>query len=313
MSARRLTLRIDDPLAPRPPIDRSIDADASHPPGEEPRFIPAFGPLRASGRLRTVAIDAVHPNARQPRRRFDDAALEQLTVSIRERGILQPPVVRLRPDGRFELIAGERRWRAAQRAGLSSIEVLVKDSDDPGALQDALMENVVRDDLTPVEEARAYATLIDDLAITREELGRRLGRSRASIANHLRILELPDEVLELLEARELTFAHGRALLLCDDHATRRTLARRAAAEGWSKRQLEDAARAAGAPRARTRPGTDPVPADQQALADELEERIARGAGLAVRIRATGRDGYVFTVHGTDAARHLAAVLAGGGR
>ncbi|MGH3026181.1 MAG: ParB/RepB/Spo0J family partition protein, partial [Gaiellaceae bacterium] len=252
----------------------------------------------------------IAPNTRQPRTRFDADELEALTSSIRERGVLQPPIVRELAGGRFELIAGERRWRAAQLAGLTEIEVLIRETDDSGALQDALVENVMRRDLSPVEQARAYATLIDDLQITREELGHRLGLSRASISNHLRLLDLPDDVLELLDRGEPTFAHGRALLLCDDNQTRRALARKAVAEGLSKRQLEDAARSAGAPRTRPQQ-SERVPADRQAVADRLEDAIGRASGLAVSVRASPGDRYVFTLHGREAAERAAAMLGGG--
>lgn len=209
--------------------------------GEQRRSSPGavFSALADAGRLRTVPITAIEPNPRQPRKRFDDDALQALADSISERGILQPPVVRPVADGRYELIAGERRWRASQLAGLAELDVLVKEADDTDALEDALMENTARADLSPVEEARAYELLIEDLGIARAELGRRVGRSRAAISNHLRLLELPDDALELVDAGELSFAHGRALLLVDGADQRLALARQAVQKGWSTRQLED--------------------------------------------------------------------------
>lgn len=314
-TARRLTLTIDDPLASTAATAGS-PAEPPGPDGQLPGPLgrgrdapPTLARLRSSSRLRTVVITDIAPNARQPRARFIPEELEALAGSIRERGILQPPIVRESPDGRFELIAGERRWRAAQLAGLTEIEVLVRETDDSGALQDALVENVVRCDLSPVEEARAYATLIDDLQLTREELGRRLGRSRATISNHLRLLELPDEVLDLLDTSQLSFAHGRALLACEDHATRRTLARQAVAEGLSKRQLEELIRRAGAPRTRRDSGTAAVPPDQDHAAQHLEDLIARTTGCAVSVRAATGDRYVFTLHGQESAQRIAAILA----
>lgn len=266
-----------------------------------------FSELADAGRLRTVALEAISPNPRQPRRRFDEASLQQLADSIAARGVLQPPVVRAAGgDGRYELVAGERRCRAARLAGRTEIEVLIADVDDAAQLEDAVMENVARDDLSPVEEARAYATLIEDLGITREELGRRVGRSRVSISNHLRLLDLPDEALDLIDGGQLSFAHGRALLLCDDHATRTTLARRAAQEGWSTRQLEEAARAAGAPRARA---PRPAPsAEQLAFARRLEDAVSHASGVDVRVRGTASDEYTFTVTGAESARALAERL-----
>ena len=265
-----------------------------------------FGDLANDGRLRTIAIDSITPNPRQPRRRFDEAALDGLAASITARGVLQPPVARERPNGQHELIAGERRWRAAIRAGLTTIEVLIKDDDDAGSLEDALVENVVREDLSPIEKARAYGTIIEDLGLTREGLGHRLGQSRVSISNHLRLLDLPDPALELIDDGTLTFAHGRALLLCDDHNTRSHLARQAASQGWSTRELEDAARNAGAPRAR-RPKHRRNP-EHQAIARQLADATSKATGIDIRIRATGNNTYTFTIHGHDAARVLAQQL-----
>jgi ParB family chromosome partitioning protein len=265
-----------------------------------------FGELAATGRLRTVALDAITPNPRQPRRRLDEARLQALADSIAERGVLQPPVVREVGEGHYELVAGERRWRAARLAGLAELEVLVGDADDGASLADAVMENTAREDLSPVEEARAYATMIEDLGITREQVGRRVGRSRESISNHLRLLDLPDVVLDLLDEGVLSFAHGRALLLCDEHATRRSLAQQAAAEGWSTRELEQRARAAGAPRART-PALARS-AEQDVLTARLGDLVSRASGVDVEVRAGARDAYTFTVRGQDAARALARCL-----
>src|SRR3954467_14662080 len=194
--------------------------------------------------LREVPLDLVVPNPRQPRRRFDEATLAGLAESLRQRGVLQPILVRPQPAGTYELVAGERRWRAAQIAGLETIPALVRTRDDAQALEVALIENMAREDLNPVEEARACAALVEELGLTREEVGRRVGRSRVAVSNLLRLLDLPDEALALLEDGALSEGHGRALLLTADHAARRSLARDAAANGWSVRVLEDRARSA---------------------------------------------------------------------
>jgi len=264
-----------------------------------------FGELAASGRLRTVPVDAIVPNPRQPRRHVDESRLVALSESIAARGVLQPPVVREVEDG-YELVAGERRWRAARLAGLTELEVLLVEGDAETSLVDALMENTARDDLSPIDEARAYATMVEDLGITREEIGRRVGRSRVSVSNHLRLLDLPDVALELIDGGELSFAHGRALLLVDDHGMRSRLARRAVAEGWSTRQLEEQARTAGAPRARriARPA-DP---DREALAVRLGDLVGRAGVVGVVVRANPRGEYAFAVQGEDAARDLARRL-----
>jgi ParB family chromosome partitioning protein len=174
--------------------------------------------------LRNIPPDLIQPNGRQPRRTFDDARLAELAESIRVRGVLQPIVVRPLAGGGFELVAGERRLRAVKMVGLDTVPALVRDTDDWERLDLALAENMARQDLNPVEAARACAMLVDDLGLTKEELGRRVGRSRVAISNLIRLLDLPEEALELIERGELSEGHGRALLLCKDHAARRRLA-----------------------------------------------------------------------------------------
>ena len=197
--------------------------------------------------LRMVPVELIAPNPKQPRRVFDEAALEALAGSLRERGVLQPVLVRPVAGGTYELVAGERRWRAAQIAGLETIPALVRERDDTEALEAALIENMAREDLNPVEEARACAALVEELGLTRETVGLRVGRSRVAVSNLLRLLDLPDEALELLELGHLSEGHGRALLLATDHADRKRLARSAVADGWSVRVLEAKAREANEP------------------------------------------------------------------
>jgi ParB family chromosome partitioning protein len=192
--------------------------------------------------LREIAIELIAPNPQQPRRLFDDDALQSLAESLRVRGVLQPILVRPKPGGTYELIAGERRWRAAQLAGLDSVPALVRPRDDAESLELALIENMAREDLNPVEEARACAALVEELGLSREDVGLRVGRSRVAVSNLLRLLDLPDEALDLLERGELSEGHGRALLLVADHHARKVLARQAAAEQWSVRALEQRAR-----------------------------------------------------------------------
>jgi ParB family transcriptional regulator, chromosome partitioning protein len=236
--------------------------------------------------LRSLPVELVVPNPRQPRRSFDEAALEALAASLRERGILQPVLVRPVAGGTFELVAGERRWRAARLAGLETVPALVRERGDAEALEAALIENMAREDLNPVEEARACAALVEELGLTRESVGLRVGRSRVAVSNLLRLLDLPDEALELLERGDLSAGHGRALLLADDHADRRSLARSAAAEGWSVRTLEARARAAnersaGERHRRRRPEAHP---DQQAAAAEIADALGGALGVEVSVR-----------------------------
>ena len=203
--------------------------------------------------LRHVPVDLIEPNPHQPRQEFDEGAIVALSESLQERGVLQPVLVRPVPGGTYELIAGERRWRAAQLAGFDTVPALVRPDDDAASLELALIENMAREDLNPVEEARACAMLVEELGLTREDVGRRVGRSRVAVTNLLRLLDLPAEVLELIAAGHLTEGHGRALLTASDHETRRRLARTAVQEGWSVRQTEARAREADHPRARRTP------------------------------------------------------------
>ena len=235
--------------------------------------------------LRSLPVELIAPNPRQPRRAFDEAALDALAASLRERGVLQPVLVRPVAGGTYELVAGERRWRAARLAGLETLPALVRRRGDAEALEAALVENMAREDLNPVEEARACAALVEELGLTRESVGLRVGRSRVAVSNLLRLLDLPDEALELLERGALSAGHGRALLLADDHADRRRLARAAAAEGWSVRTLEARARAANArpagERRRQQPAEHP---DQQAAAAEIADALGSALGVEVSVR-----------------------------
>src|SRR3954454_1850794 len=236
--------------------------------------------------LREIPVELIAANPSQPRRHFDEAPLAALAESVRQRGILQPVLVRPVPGGTYELVAGERRWRAAGLAGLETIPALVRSRDDAQSLEVALIENMAREDLNPVEEARACAALVEELGLTREEVGRRIGRSRVAVSNLLRLLDLPDEVLALLEDGSLTEGHGRALLLTDDHAARRRLAREALTGGWSVRDLEAKARAAGKSRpVAGRTARSPHP-DQQAAAESIADALGAVMGTEVKVRPT---------------------------
>jgi ParB family chromosome partitioning protein len=255
--------------------------------------------------LRRLPVDLVVPNPRQPRRDFDEAALEALAGSLRDRGVLQPVLVRPLPGGNYELVAGERRWRAAQIAGLETIPAIVRDRDDADALQAALIENMAREDLNPVEEARACAALVEELGLTRETVGLRVGRSRVAVSNLLRLLDLPDDALELLERGELSAGHGRALLLAEDHADRRSLARTAATEGWSVRTLETRARTANERKPAKRAAKKtPAHPDQQAAAAEIADALGAALGIEVSVRPRA-GGYRVELSFEDPAEALA--------
>ena len=237
------------------------------------------------GGLRDLAVDLIRPNEHQPRKEFGGEALIALSESIRARGILQPLVVRPLGGGEYELVAGERRLRAAKMAGLEQVPALVRETEGSDRLELALIENMAREDLNPVEEARACATLVEDLGITKEELGRRLGRSRVAISNLIRLLALPDEALALLEAGELTEGHGRALLLCKDRGGQRQLARSAVAQAWSVRETERRAKEWGRPQQEKAPIVlHPDLADAIGAA---EDALTAALGREVRVRKTG--------------------------
>ena len=235
--------------------------------------------------LRDIAVELIRPNAQQPRKEFGGESLIALAESIRARGILQPLVVRPLPGGEYELIAGERRLRAAKMAEVAQVPALVRDAPDSDRLELALIENMAREDLNPIEEARACATLVEDLGITKEELGRRLGRSRVAISNLIRLLALPDEALALLETGELSEGHGRALLMCKDHGAQRQLARSAVAQAWSVRETERRAKGWG-----QEPDADKAPIVLHPdLADALgaaEDALTAALGRSVRVKKT---------------------------
>jgi ParB family chromosome partitioning protein len=235
--------------------------------------------------LRDLPIDLIAPNARQPRRHFDEEALVGLAESIKTRGVLQPVLVRPVRGGGFELIAGERRWRAAGLAGLETVPALVRERADAEALEIALIENMAREDLNPIEEARACAALVEELGLTRAEVGRRVGRSRVAVSNLLRLLDLPDEALDLIERRALSEGHGRALLLAPDHGDRRRLAHAAVEGGWSVRELEARARTPSEPQIRVRRTREQHP-DLEAALTVVADAV--GAALGAEARASAR-------------------------
>jgi ParB family chromosome partitioning protein len=235
--------------------------------------------------LREIATELIAPNPSQPRRDFDEEPLLALAESVKARGILQPLVVRPLADGSFELIAGERRLRAARIAGLERVPAVVRETAEGERLELALIENMARQDLNAVEEARACATLVEDLGITKEEVGRRVGRSRVAVSNLVRMLELPDDVLAMIEGGELSGGHGRALLLAKDQQQRLRLARDARAEGWSVRETERRARELeDAPRRRREPGALVIHPDLEDAIGAAEDALAAALGHEVRIR-----------------------------
>lgn len=224
----------------------------------------------------SAPIEEVHPNRAQPRTRFDDAALGELAQSIKELGVLEPILVRKRTQGGFEIIAGERRWRAAQRAGLKEVPIFVRELSTTVAFEAAIVENLQREDLNPVEIARAFQRLVDDHKHTQDSIAQKIGKDRSSIANSLRLLKLPAPVLELIENGELSEGHGRALLTAGSVAAMQKLARAAIERGWSVRETERQARAYAQPE-------KDAPKPKSANVKDLELRLSKGLGSRVSI------------------------------
>jgi ParB family chromosome partitioning protein len=236
----------------------------------------------AEPELARVSVDQIHPNPKQPRKRFDGEAVSGLAESIKAQGLIQPVVLRPRLEGGYELIAGERRWRAAREAGIAEVPAVIRDADDRDTLLLGLVENVAREDLSPIEEARAYAILFDEFGLSLGEVAERVGRSKPAISNRVRLLELPEDVLAMVGRNELTEGHARAVLAVPDNDGRRKLARRIVREGLSVRAAERAARWAGA-RTKERKATsvDPV------VAGRIKEAVKALTGFEAKVGAAG--------------------------
>ncbi|MGH8914335.1 MAG: ParB/RepB/Spo0J family partition protein [Acidimicrobiia bacterium] len=235
------------------------------------------GPTDGGG-LRQVSVDRIKTNPDQPRTRFDDESLEELAASMKEVGVLQPIVVTEDESG-YVLIAGERRWRAAKRAGLGEIPAVVREATGRSTLVEALVENVQRQDLTPLEEARAYQALLENYGMTQDQVAGRVGKSRPAISNTLRLLQLPPAVQEMVDSGDLSAGHARALVGLSDTAFATHLAQRAVDDGWSVRQMEEAVR--------LRKGEKSVPSGVRQLRPveiiELEKRLTDHLGSPVKI------------------------------
>jgi len=233
---------------------------------------------REGQELAELPVEAVHPNPRQPRRRFEPDAASGLAASVKTAGLLQPVVVRPRTEGGWELIAGERRWRAAKDAGLATVPALVREADDRDTLLLSLVENVAREQLSPVEEARAYALLIDEFNLSLGDLAERVGKAKPTISNRIRLLDLPEEVLWMLVRGELTERHARAVLAVPDHEARKKLAKRIVEQGLTARAAERIAKESGARRKpRKKTSVDP------ALAERVRDAFRQATGFEARV------------------------------
>lgn len=252
--------------------------------------------------LADIAVAAISPNPHQPRVHFDEESLSELTASVAEMGVLQPILIRPLGEHTYELIAGERRWRAAQRAGLTTIPAVIRVTDDASSIEQALVENLHRQDLTALEESAAYQQLIDDFGLTHDQVSSRVGKSRSAITNSLRLLGLPPAVQRLLADGQLSAGHARALLGTPDRSRQESLAREAVAGGWSVRMVEDAVRRDGEPVVDAPPEPTSTPIDGAGLTPatklrppgllELENLLAEHLETRVSVQMSAKRGRV---------------------
>lgn len=236
--------------------------------------------------LLEVDVDLIDPNPEQPRTHFNEAKLEELTQSIKINGIVQPILLRRAANGRYQIVAGERRWRAAQRAGLHKINAVVRDIADAKLLELALIENIQRQELNPIEEALAYQRLIKTLDLTQDEVARRVGKDRSSIANCLRLLKLPEEIQRMLEDDALSMGHARALLALDSEAAQIKLAHEIVRHKMSVRDTEQAVKRGGATRSSNENST-PIHNDANIRAAELKLKRLLGAQVKIQLNYNG--------------------------
>lgn len=306
-------------MARRPGLGRGLDSLI---PSGEGR---AAAPTSAGGpALLEIPVGDLSTNPNQPRLHFDEEALAELSASIAEIGVLQPLLVRALPDGSYQIIAGERRWRAAQRAGLTTVPAVVKTTDDMSSVEQALVENLHRQDLLPLEESAAYQQLIDDFGLTHDAVAKRVGKSRASITNALRLLTLPPSIQGLLADGKLTAGHAKALLGSPDRLYQEQIARRAADEGWSVRAVEEAIRERGLEQAGLDGGGStatgggerrPVSRLRQPAVLELEQRFSDYLGTKVEVKMAGtnkKGSVTITFAGLEDLERIYFLMMGGG-
>ena len=242
-------------------------------------LLPAARPkATTSAASSTARIEELHPNRDQPRTRFHDDALDELAKSIGEHGVLEPILVRPRKAGGFEIIAGERRWRAAQRAGLKEVPIFVRDLSDEAAFEAALVENLQREDLNPIETARAFQRLVEEFGHTQEQIADRIGKDRSSVSNALRLLKLPDAVLDMLQDGDISEGHGRALLSASSVAKMIELAKATVAHKLSVREVERRARADGGAKTKKKK-------KKSANVRDLEKKLSDALGTSVTVDA----------------------------
>jgi len=259
-----------------------------------PAAAPVAPPAPVEGNVALVPIDHVKPNPDQPRHDFDPVAMMELTQSIERDGIIQPIIVRRTAPDEFQIIAGERRWRAARTAGLTHVPVIPRVADDAQVLELAIIENIQREDLNPIELADAFHRMATELGLSHDQIGEKTGKDRATVTNTIRLLQLAPEIQELIAARKLSPGHARALLKLPDHQSQREMAERCIREGWSVRQIEEYTRPSGSSRNggganSTTPKRDEQPLDPniKAAIGELERRLGTKVRLIEKSKSKG--------------------------
>ena len=251
---------------------------------------PAVPAAEPRGNIQNLPIEQLTPNPHQPRRDFDPAALVELTRSIERDGIIQPIIVRKAAANEYQIIAGERRWRAAKTAGLTEVPVIVRNADDQQVLELALVENIQREDLNPIELALAFHRMADELGMSHDQIGNKTGKERTTITNSVRLLQLPQDIQTMIAARRLSAGHARALLKFSDEETQKEIASRCVAEGWSVRQIEEFTRSkpVSGRKAKTKPNNAPTDPNVKFAVQELERVLGTRVRIVERARGTGR-------------------------
>ena len=280
---------------PRKALGKGLSAllpGRAAPPAPAPESVPAPAPHVRDENILTVPIAQLHSNPAQPRREFDAQALAELSQSIAQDGIIQPIVVRRTAPDSYQIIAGERRWRAAKQAGLAEVPIVLRHADDQKVLELAIVENIQREDLNPIELALAFERMVAELSLSHEEIGEKTGKDRATVTNSIRLLQLPNDLRELVGARKLTPGHARALLKLPNERVQREMAERAIREGWSVRQIEEATKAPAEPGdeivarpVKTARTLDP---NVRAALEELERQLGTKVRIVPKSRGKGR-------------------------
>ncbi|MGN1030334.1 MAG: ParB/RepB/Spo0J family partition protein [Butyricicoccaceae bacterium] len=275
--------------------------------GEDTPQTPTAREVKPRGGFRTIPLRKIEPNKAQPRRTFEEEALQELENSIRRHGVLSPITVRATQNGFYQIIAGERRWRAARRAGLESIPAMVVEADDQTMMELAMIENLQREDLNPIEEAEGFRSLIDDFGMKQEVVAERVGRSRSAVANSLRLLSLSDEIRAMLSEGKLTAGHARAVLAIQDESKREQAAKTIAESGMSVRQAEAFAKKQNKP---DKPDKQPVPSFEVNYYEDIQKKLESSLGRKVHVSGKKNKGTIeLEFYGNEDLERLAAALA----